>query len=362
MYKSFEIRNFRCFRELTLPDLERVNLVAGVNNVGKTALLEALFLHCGAYNPALTLNVNAFRGIESVKVELGRWAETPWDSLFSEFDTSKRVELTGETEAKGRRVLRLQVIRQPEELAKIRHFIQHSPDKTESVPLSSEAAQVLELEYDESSGQRGSYYMILDRQGVRSEPIPPPPPFRAFFMAARVRTTPAEDAERFGNLDKIGRQDVLLKVLQLIEPRLRRLSVVPSGGVPIIYGDIGLSRMVSLPLMGEGMARLASLVLAVGNASNGVVLADEIENGLHHSILPKVWRAIGEVARQFNTQVFATTHSLECIIAAHKAFSESGLYDFRLHRLERTKETTIQAVTYDQETLEAAIETGLEVR
>lgn len=122
MYKSFEIRNFRCFRELTLPDLERVNLVAGVNNVGKTALLEALFLHCGAYNPALTLNVNAFRGIESVKVELGRWAETPWDSLFSEFDTSKRVELTGETEAKGRRVLRLQVIRQPEELAKIRHL------------------------------------------------------------------------------------------------------------------------------------------------------------------------------------------------------------------------------------------------
>lgn len=361
MYQLFEVSNFRCFRELKIADLERVNLITGVNNVGKTALLEALFLHCGAYNPALVLKLSAFRGVETVKLELGWWAETPWNSLFSEFDTSKRVELTGENEAKGRRVLRLQVIRQPEELAKIRHFIQHSPDKTESVPLSSEAAQVLELEYDESSGQRGSYYMILDQRGVRSEPIPPSPPFQAFFMAARVRIPPAEDAERFGNLDKIGRQGVLLKVLQLIEPRLRRLSVVPSGGVPIIYGDIGLSRMVSLPLMGEGMARLASLVLAVGNAPNGVVLVDEIENGLHHSILPKVWRAIGEVARQFNTQVFATTHSLECIVAAHKAFSASELYDFRLHRLEPTK-GTILAVTYDQETLEAAIETGLEVR
>jgi AAA15 family ATPase/GTPase len=109
------------------------------------------------------------------------------------------------------------------------------------------------------------------------------------------------------------------------------------------------------------MARLASLVLAIGNAPKGVVLVDEIENGLHHSILPKVWRAIGEVARQFNTQVFATTHSLECIMAAHRAFSESERYDFRLHRLERINET-IRAVTYDQETLEAAIETGLEVR
>lgn len=109
------------------------------------------------------------------------------------------------------------------------------------------------------------------------------------------------------------------------------------------------------------MVRLATLVLHIGNAPDGVVLVDEIENGLHHSILPKVWRAIGEVAREFNTQVFATTHSRECIVAAHRAFTESEVYDFRLHRLERLKET-IRAVTYDREALEAAIETGLEVR
>jgi len=113
--------------------------------------------------------------------------------------------------------------------------------------------------------------------------------------------------------------------------------------------------------MGGGMERLASLVLVIGTIPNGVVLVDEVESGLHYSILPKVWRAIGEVARQFNTQVFATTHSLECIVAAHRAFSESERYDFRLHRLDRDKES-ISAVTYDQETLEAAIETGLEVR
>lgn len=107
--------------------------------------------------------------------------------------------------------------------------------------------------------------------------------------------------------------------------------------------------------------RLASLVIHVGNAPKGVVLVDEIENGLHYSILPRVWKAVGEVARQFDTQIFATTHSMECIVAAHKAFSESEHYDFRLHRLERTGDT-VHTVTYDQETLDAAIETGLEVR
>lgn len=360
MYQSFQVSNFRGFHALTITNFERVNLIAGVNNIGKTALLETLFLHCGAYNPALTLRLNAFRGIESVKLEFGRWVETPWDSLFSEFDTSKIVELAGENSQTGRRILRLKVIRQPQELAKIGQLIQHIPEESEGVSFSSETAQVLELEYQEE-GRDGRYHMIFDPKGLRPEPIPPSPPFPAFFLAARVRIPLAEDAERFGKLEIIGQQDALLKALQVIEPRLRRLAIVVAGGVPMMHGDIGLGRLIPLPVMGEGMARLASLVLAIGNAPNGVVLIDEIENGLHHSILPKVWRAIGEVARQFNAQVFATTHSLECIMAAHKAFVESGSYDFRLHRLDRGKEG-IRAVTYDKETLEAAIETGLEVR
>jgi AAA15 family ATPase/GTPase len=63
MYTSFEAKNFRGFEDLAISELGRVNLIAGVNNIGKTALLEALFIHCGAYNPVLALNVNALRGI-----------------------------------------------------------------------------------------------------------------------------------------------------------------------------------------------------------------------------------------------------------------------------------------------------------
>lgn len=72
MYSSFEVRHFRCFRDLTITGLDRVNLIAGVNNVGKTAILEALFLHCGAYNPELAIRINAFRGIETMKVTFGK--------------------------------------------------------------------------------------------------------------------------------------------------------------------------------------------------------------------------------------------------------------------------------------------------
>ena len=365
MYRSFKVKNFRCFQDLTVNDIERVNLIAGVNNVGKTALLEALFIHSGAYNPELLIRIDAFRGIEIVRIEFGRGVETPWDLLFTEFNTLKTIELTGDNKETGRRSIRLKVVRESEELAKIDRYISHSVDEPLRSDLSSEAIHVLKLECVEKR-KHSEYYMIFDRKGGRIRPIPPPPPYRTIFLPTRrPRATLREDAERFGKLEIVDQQDVLLKALQVIDKRLKRLTVVVAGrsrdSPVIMYGDVGMDRLVPLPLMGEGMVRLASLVLAIGNAHDGIVLVDEIENGLHHSVLPKVWQAIGEVAREFNTQVFATTHSLECIVAAHRAFAESKRYDFRLHRLERTKET-IRALTYDQETLEGAIETGLEVR
>ncbi len=360
MYKSFEVRNFRCFRELKITDIERVNLIAGANNIGKTTLLEALFLHCGAYNPGLTLRLDAWRGIPSMKVEFGGWAGTPWDSLFNDLDATKTVELIGENEASARRAVRLRVIRQHEELAKIGQFARHDSEKPESGLPSSESGRVLELEYEEGKN-RGKHFLILDAKGVRTLPIAPEPPFPAYFCGDHVPSTAKEDANLFGSMQIRGEKTVLLEALKTIEPRLRELDMVVLGDLPILHGDIGAGRLLPLPLMGGGMGRLAKLVLRMGAQRKGIVLADEIENGLHHSVLPKVWRAVGTIARQSQTQIFATTHSLECVMAAHQAFSDSGPYDFRLHRLEHVADT-ISVKTYDQETLAAAIEIGFEVR
>lgn len=90
MYQFFKVSNYRCFRELIISELKRVNLIAGMNNVGKTTLLESLFIFAGAYNPELTLRVNSFRGIEIVKLTLGRCVESLWESFFNDFDISKK--------------------------------------------------------------------------------------------------------------------------------------------------------------------------------------------------------------------------------------------------------------------------------
>jgi AAA15 family ATPase/GTPase len=106
---------------------------------------------------------------------------------------------------------------------------------------------------------------------------------------------------------------------------------------------------------------LLSVLLAIANTRGGIVLTDEIDTGLHHSVLQKVFEAIGLAARNADAQVFATTHSYECIMAAHRAFSEGEGYDLSLHRLDRI-DHHIRVVTYDRESLEASLDLSWEVR
>ena len=110
------------------------------------------------------------------------------------------------------------------------------------------------------------------------------------------------------------------------------------------------------------MSRLLSHLLAIAEAKNGIALLDEIENGLHYAALPGVWKAIADAARRSNTQVFATTHSLECVSAAHEAFKESDTYDLRVHRIDLEDDGMHRVATFDEENLETALDQNWEVR
>ena len=128
----------------------------------------------------------------------------------------------------------------------------------------------------------------------------------------------------------------------------------------MLHGDIGLSHLVPVPLMGEGVVRLLSILLAVASAQQGVVLIDEIETGFHHLLLSRVWRAVAEAARAAEAQLLATTHSWECVRAAHDGVDQKA-EEFRLHRLERTDDR-IRAVTYEDDAFDAAVAAEMEVR
>jgi predicted ATPase len=191
---------------------------------------------------------------------------------------------------------------------------------------------------------------------VAREPVYP-----GRFLGSRWAPNFPEIADQFGELEIDKKEQDLLRILRLMEPRLTRLSTILYGGIPMLHGDIGIGKLIPVAFLGDGLLRLTTIILWIIHTAGGILLIDEVDNGFHYSHLQQIWSAIAESAKQFNVQVFATTHSKECIVAAHAAFSQSFEYDFSLHRLERT-DTAIRVVTYDKETLEAAIDAGFEVR
>ena len=124
-----------------------------------------------------------------------------------------------------------------------------------------------------------------------------------------------------------------------------------------------------MSIMGDGIKRLLALALDFSSARNGIMLIDEIENGLHHSALVEVWKYLDQMSRMFNVQVFATTHSYECIVAANNAFNDMESSDLHLHRMHRqannankVKANKVKAVTYNKNALDTNIEYLWELR
>ncbi|MBS1248571.1 MAG: ATP/GTP phosphatase [Chloroflexi bacterium] len=361
MLTSFTVENFRGFDSLTIEPFERINLIAGRNNIGKTALLEAFWLYHGYHNPELGLRLRQFRGFDKLKKD-----EFLWD-MFLDFDPQKTIALSSRDQDNRVRSLRITIQEHPTSRVSlhkrpvdgndINSLAAESIEQETTAPIES---RIL-LDYTDALGEKVQAYADVESDSIRFKRPPNVEVPNGIFLAARRRDNLEALAERFSNLAVDNEEDKIVQILGIIEPRLKGLTVQHRGGSPIIYGDIGAGRKMPLPLMGDGTGRLLGIALAISEARDAILLVDEIENGLHYTVMEKVWRGIANLAREYNVQVFATTHSEECLRAAHRAFSANQQYDFALHRLERV-EGKIQVVTFDRETLDAAIEMDAEVR
>lgn len=352
MLQKLKIKNFRVLKDFEMNRLSRINLVAGRNNSGKTSLLEALFLLAGAGRPDMALNENILRGIVFPGPPPSRtiW-QTYWNPIFSDLDTTRSIEIMGNLPSVGRLHLKIS----PEELGSVEIPLKN-PGETLTTRTLEKRALVCSFRRGTKKEFENHRILVAD-EGIRAEGPTVEIPFPATFLSSRAGDI-HKDAIRFGNLRIHKQGELVLDALRVIEPKLRSIEESSVSGAPMIWGDVGLSELVPLSVMGEGMLRIARLVLGISSSPKGLVLVDEIENGLHHSVLPKVWEVVAHAARQFETQVFATTHSFECLEAAHHALSGK---EFRFHRLE-ADEAGSRCITYDPDEIETSIRHEFEVR
>ena len=367
MYKSFQVMNFRGFRKVALNDIGRINLIAGKNNAGKTSFLEAMYIHSGNRNPDTLLRSNLFMDDDFPFRSRYRaaYAEPPniisWEDIFHEYGSADTIKMSAE------------LISRPLHVSDgISHFEitikTIAPDSEEFVEILREHKvddddryeNVEILEFASNFGTR-PLRVLLANDTVKGAGFKTNVLIPSDFLNTRAQINPGAIAKLYSLMKKSGTVSMFIDALRIVEPELEDLDLLYTGNRPLLYVNIGLGKLLPITSLGDGMNRIAGLILAMSEVRDGVLFVDEIENGFHYSIQTDVWRIIGQVARESNIQVFATTHSLEMIRAAHEAFKDDNPYEFRLHRLDRRPETgNIEAVTYNDFGMRALAESDFE--
>lgn len=360
MYKRVGIQNFRGFGSFELPDLGSVNLVTGQNGCGKTALLEALFLLAGGDNSALVMNIATMRGLMSGPMEVSTISSQLWETLFHDLESATPIELNAVWEEGPKRVRQTVKLSLGYPGAEVLRDGDQIDLHSAGLDAAPRPDAFLQWEHHQSGRTKFKTRLIVDEDGLRIDPAPRKAFAKGHYLPTRTRLAPQSDAERLGKLELRGDVEGFLDALRVVEPGIRRVTTVSRGGVPIVHADIGLKTLLPLALLGDGVSRLASIMLGIADSRDGVTLIDEIENGFHYSTHGRVWQAVLAAAKNYNAQVFASSHSLECVRASARPLAEWG-DEVRLIRIERTSEGPA-ARTFLGEQVIAALSGNVEIR
>ena len=354
MIAKLTIKNFRCFQDFTLDGIRPITLMAGTNNVGKSALLESLFLFTDMNSSDVFLKLNGFRGMRQVILS----PKMVWEPLFANMDVNNSIEISiknnnGETQSV--------VINKDNSFSLSLSIL--SPSDAQSVGLPALNSYPLKLCYSDTANEEISHFTLTEK-GVALTPQKPINVIVPYthYLSSNITITPQKVAEWFSEIELKGKKPQCIEVLQKLEPRIKDISVIVIGGISGIFADLGLASRISVNMLGDGMNKLLHIILVMLANPRGVILIDEIENGFHYSFFPKLWEIIGELATMTGSQIFAATHSYECISGAAVFAKDTAKSElFRFVRLDRNNDEITPKV-FENDSFEYAIENDWEVR
>ena len=185
------------------------------------------------------------------------------------------------------------------------------------------------------------------------------------FQFIRTRNIDKEiNSKLWDNITLTPKEKFVIDALKIIEPSTERIAFIGENSRDRI-AVIKLSDsndVIPLRNMGDGTNRILTIILALVNADNGFLLVDEFENGLHYSVQEKLWKIIFTLAEKLNVQVFATTHSEDCIEGFESALNnpDNSLVG-KLIRLDN-KNGTIKQVEFSAKELKIASDNNIETR
>ncbi len=357
MYSRISIRSFRGIESLDASGFRRINLIVGRNNSGKTTFLESLLLLGGGTNIQISLTLGQMRGQRFGK----GYPDSIWRPLFHNLDPRTPVDISGYWEVEHREVgLRIEANEFQNQVDPLASSPE--PDGIVASTMRDSVVGGLLLRSKDRAGTHISSQVTLDPESGK---LKVPGGFGSSFirttmLSARSYPSPVRDAQLLSSILRNKHDTDVVDALRIIEPRVQRTEVLSEPSGPSIHLDVGLDMLVPLAVCGEGMVRLFSIILELVASRDGVLLIDEIDNGLHYSVMPKLWKLLGELVEKHNVQVFGTTHNDDIIRSALETFADTkGILG--LFRIDKRGSQHVM-VSYSDEAMEAVREVPFEVR
>lgn len=377
MLASLDIKNYRNLKDLRIKFLNRVNLVTGKNNTGKSTLLEAIAIYATKADINLIYQIlrergENYRNSESVK----NATETNIRAISSLF-TNRKVSfekndaisigslestLFGDDKSTDKSIS-LRFVKYFEELHKDNQGLTISRRRIE-----------LDNEIDK---QLANYKVGFEYRVGNSSftlPLDEDRPYRFNFRGVGtsenfqfIRTINIDketNGKLWDNIALTDKEHYVIDALKIIEPATERIAFIeesPRERSAVI--KLSNSQII-LPLrsMGDGINRILTIILALVNSDNGYLLIDEFENGLHHTVQKQLWSIIFNLAQKLNIQVFVTTHSEDCISGFEDVLNKpNNSLDGKLIRLENSN-GIIKQIEFNSAELKIANDQNIETR
>lgn len=367
---SLEITNFKVFQNIKIEKLGRVNLIVGKNSVGKSTLLEAIWLYInqGSLNsifdilrtslplPRRTLSSNRDNRDELDQSTLSA-LQLLYNGRFSIPVVDMDSPVTFEVKQLNKSDNLLSVStgwhnQDSTKDAKI-YYRQEQPSLFGMLGILVSYGNQRPVIYPlESSGLR---QIITREEYINTN--------NNFISTSGLDVSIINDL--WAKVALTSLEDEVVNTLKILFPDLERVSIVNDSRLRTLSSIIVKLRDLSSPVpirtLGDGLSRVFGMILALVNSKSGILLIDEFENGLHYSVQLDLWRLILKVAKDLNIQIFATTHSWDCIKAFQQATMEDQESEGMLISL-RNKKQGLVSVLFDERRLAIATQDDIEVR
>ena len=302
--KNIEIKNFKLFKDFKAEGFGRVNLIGGKNNVGKTAFMEAVFINGISDN------------IEHLIF-----------SLYEIFFIRNYLEYVTEDTPTVSKVL--DNIKNYSSISNIRsvEFKAELKNIKKSYRFFNERKEKGEFSEDPEDYDDVSNIQFIDNYGYTN------------YQLNKVYTSvQLKNKEEFLN-NYIKQFDSDIKFFKIINEKPKC--------------QVKNKEYMDLSEFGDGLKDYISIICSLYACENSYLFIDEIDNGIHYTQLDKLWEIILTISKEQNVQVFATTHSKECIESFNKIqkkLQDNENYYFEMYR--NAKKDKIEMRRLDNEQLE----------